>query len=261
MQKKTLNLLQGHGFMLAQHACFVNDNDYAKFDDKLTVLLKTWELDNAMYLVCDLHHKRFLYTSPKLQHLLGNHLPLDWNPGNREGFYGAVHPDDLAFVLDTEIQVYEFLHPLPLYKKLNYRLTYEFRLVGADHQVYRMINHLILLEYDKYGNSWLLLIKSHLLPGMDHCATKRRSMMNRKANQLCLFNDENSSKSLQLLTKREQEILVLIDEGLSNKAIADKLFISLSTLASHKQNIIEKTRTTNIIKALSYANILGCVGN
>ena len=261
MQKKTLNLLQSHGFMFAQHSCCVNDKDYLKFDDKLTVLLKTWELDNAMYSVCDLNHKCFLYTCPKLQNLIGKHLPIDWSPGNKNGFYGAVHPDDLAFVLDTEIQVYEFLHQLPLYEKLNYKLMYEFRLLGADDNLYRIINHLIMLEYDKFGNSWLLLIKSHLIHGMDHNKTLRRSMMNRQTNEWCLFNDENGNKPQQLLTKREQEILALIDEGLNNKAIADKLFISLSTLASHKQNIIEKTQTANIIQALSYASILGCVGN
>ena len=156
MQKNTLNLLQGHGFMFAQHGCFVNHKDYIEFDNKLAALLKSWEMDNAMYSVCDLNHKCFLYTCPKLQNLIGKHLQLDWSPGNKNGFYGAIHPDDLAFVLDTEIMSYEFLHTLPLHERLNYRLTYEFRLPGTDNNLYRMINHLILLEYDKFGNSWLL---------------------------------------------------------------------------------------------------------
>jgi len=259
MQKNTLNLLLGHGFMFAQHSCRVNDQDYEEFDNKLNILLKSWEMDNAMYSVCDLNRKCFLYTCPMLQNLFGNNKPVDWSPGNKNGFYGSIHPEDLAFVLDTEILVYEFLQNLPLYERLNYRLTYEYRLLGVENHLYRIINQLKIFEYDKFGNSWLLLVKSNLMPGMLHCETLRRSMINRQTKELCLFLDENGNKPQQLLTKREQEILALIAQGLDNTYISEKLFISTCTLSKHKQNIIEKTQTANIIQALSYATILGLI--
>jgi DNA-binding NarL/FixJ family response regulator len=42
------------------------------------------------------------------------------------------------------------------------------------------------------------------------------------------------------LTAREEEILVLIDDGLSNKQIARRLSIELPTVKNHVHNILEK---------------------
>jgi two-component system, NarL family, nitrate/nitrite response regulator NarL len=42
------------------------------------------------------------------------------------------------------------------------------------------------------------------------------------------------------LTGREREILALIDHGMSNKEIAAKLYIEVSTVKNHVHNILEK---------------------
>lgn len=58
------------------------------------------------------------------------------------------------------------------------------------------------------------------------------------------------------LSKREQEILRLIEQGLSNKEIAAQLFLSLSTIKSHLTNIFIKLdvrkRTAAVVKAREY---------
>jgi DNA-binding NarL/FixJ family response regulator len=54
-------------------------------------------------------------------------------------------------------------------------------------------------------------------------------------------------------TRREKEILQLICDGLSNKEIADKLFISERTVVGHKSNLLSKTNCKSTISLLSYA--------
>lgn len=54
-------------------------------------------------------------------------------------------------------------------------------------------------------------------------------------------------------TKREKEILQLLVEGLSNKEIADILFVSERTIVGHKTNLLSKTGCKNTISLLSYA--------
>jgi len=55
------------------------------------------------------------------------------------------------------------------------------------------------------------------------------------------------------LTRREKEILQLICDGLSNKQIADRLFISERTVIGHKSNLLAKTNTKSSVGLLSFA--------
>lgn len=55
------------------------------------------------------------------------------------------------------------------------------------------------------------------------------------------------------LTRREKEVLQLICDGLTNKEIADRLFISERTVVGHKSNLLAKTNTKSSVGLLSYA--------
>ncbi|HEX6937137.1 MAG TPA: response regulator transcription factor, partial [Actinomycetes bacterium] len=55
------------------------------------------------------------------------------------------------------------------------------------------------------------------------------------------------------LTAREREILVLIGEGLTNGAIATRLFISVNTVRNHVQSILAKLNAHSKLEALSIA--------
>ncbi|MBC7913344.1 MAG: response regulator transcription factor, partial [Pyrinomonadaceae bacterium] len=55
------------------------------------------------------------------------------------------------------------------------------------------------------------------------------------------------------LTNREIEIICLIEKELSNKQIADKLFISERTVETHRKNIFRKTATQSIVGLIKYA--------
>ena len=58
------------------------------------------------------------------------------------------------------------------------------------------------------------------------------------------------------LTSREEEVLSLIAIGLRNQEIADKMFVSLSTVKSHTKNIFEKLDVRNRIEAAKKARSL-----
>lgn len=55
------------------------------------------------------------------------------------------------------------------------------------------------------------------------------------------------------LTIREIEVIRLIEKELSNKDIADKLFISERTVETHRKNIFRKTKTASVIGLVKYA--------
>jgi two-component system, NarL family, response regulator LiaR len=53
------------------------------------------------------------------------------------------------------------------------------------------------------------------------------------------------------LTKREREVLTLMAEGLTNRTIAQRLFISLSTVKNHIVNIYSKLGTSSRTKVIA----------
>lgn len=55
------------------------------------------------------------------------------------------------------------------------------------------------------------------------------------------------------LTPREMEILRMVAQGYSNQLIADKLFISVRTVESHKNHIMQKLELTTTVDLVKYA--------
>ncbi|MEZ4999175.1 MAG: response regulator transcription factor [Bacteroidales bacterium] len=55
------------------------------------------------------------------------------------------------------------------------------------------------------------------------------------------------------LTSREREIIHLVVEGLTNKEIAERLFISIRTVDSHKNNIMQKLNLKSTVEMVKYA--------
>jgi ATP/maltotriose-dependent transcriptional regulator MalT len=82
-------------------------------------------------------------------------------------------------------------------------------------------------------------------PGADAAAALLRSLGVKAAR--------TGPKDVALLTKRELEILGLLGEGLSNPAIADRLFISRKTVEHHVGHVLAKLGLRSRSEATAYA--------
>jgi two-component system, NarL family, nitrate/nitrite response regulator NarL len=65
--------------------------------------------------------------------------------------------------------------------------------------------------------------------------------------------DLQNTSSANSLTPREKEILLLISEGISNKQIAERLFISENTVKNHIKKLLEKLELQNRVQLATYA--------
>ena len=59
--------------------------------------------------------------------------------------------------------------------------------------------------------------------------------------------------SYHLLTDREKEVLQLLSEGRSNKEVATLLELSLSTVETHRANLMQKLNLHNTAEIVLYA--------
>jgi len=70
---------------------------------------------------------------------------------------------------------------------------------------------------------------------------------------------ENKDAQIPVITRREKEVLKLIAEGLTNKEMAEKLFISTTTVDTHRNSLLSKfnvKNTANLIRQAGQYNLL-----
>lgn len=71
-----------------------------------------------------------------------------------------------------------------------------------------------------------------------------KSYLSPQANHALLQNQQHQRR-MPIITKREKEVLALIAEGMTNVQIAERLFVSIDTINSHRKNLLTKTNLNN----------------
>ena len=100
---------------------------------------------------------------------------------------------------------------------------------------------------------WLALKLSK--PKIETVVVEKEVYVTRNEN----FVLDTSLVSQLELSKRELEILGLLAQGHSNQEIAAKLFVSLSTVKTHNQNLFEKLDVKRRIQAVEKAKRLNLI--
>lgn len=72
-----------------------------------------------------------------------------------------------------------------------------------------------------------------------------------------LINKRERSKLEPCITQREKDVLKLIAEECSNQEIADRLFISLRTVETHRYNLLQKLNVKNTVGLVRVASSMG----
>ncbi len=79
------------------------------------------------------------------------------------------------------------------------------------------------------------------------------SVVLRKALMRKLEKEEKNETISEPLSQRENEVLQLFCAGLSNQEMADKLFISIRTVETHKTHIMQKLGLKTTVELIKYA--------
>ncbi len=126
------------------------------------------------------------------------------------------------------------------------------------HDEKAMIKNLLEIGADGY------LLKNSSLAEL-HTAIESvyigKQFLSEDVNSALMAPDVDKSGALSELTDREIEIIKLIAEGLSNKEIADKLFISHRTVDTHRTNMMNKLGLHNVAGIVRFAISNGLTDN
>ena len=234
--------------------------DYSILKQHIGFLEKLSIVQNSFVSIFDLAEMEHAYLSPNFADLLG------WDPEKisspeNEYINQRMHPDDLAHLNRVSWQFFGIILRVdPVWREqMKYiKLIMDYRTLGKDGNYVRVTEQHKLLELDRSGNAWLSMSVLDLSPDQDLTSLCRYRLVNTLTGELYHF------PSAELITEhklsfREKEILQLLGKGLISKQIADKLYISVNTVNTHRQRIIEKLNVSNTTEAVQYAARLGLI--
>jgi DNA-binding CsgD family transcriptional regulator len=154
-------------------------------------------------------------------------------------FSKILHPDDLEIIKATAA--------IPLPHKTGNTFTYMQRIKPKGKTDYLWM----------YGNGTILELYENGYPKKSLNVVVEISHLMHTENQLMAALKEinwlHNKVRCQSLTKREKEILNYIAKGYTDKDIGEKLFISVATAKTHRNNLIKKLCLKNTASLAAFA--------
>ena len=232
--------------------------DYSILERHIEFLESIKSVHNSAISIFDMAKLQHAYLSSTFEDLLGWDLKEAGKPGHAY-IDSRMHPEDLEHLNRVSALFIELI--LKVQKEdrsgmQHYKMIMDYRTRGKDNNYVRVIEQHKLLEFDADDNIWLSLGIMDLSPDQDLHSLCRYRLANLKTGELYHFPQEPISTNLSL---REQEILQLLARGLISKQIADQLFISVNTVNTHRQRIIEKLKVSNTAEAIRHASSIGII--
>lgn len=86
-----------------------------------------------------------------------------------------------------------------------------------------------------------------------HTTLDGNNYLCRKTREIMSQVKDTDLAEIPRITRREKEILELVSQGLTTTLIAEKLFISIHTVESHRKNLIEKFEVTGMTAVIKLA--------
>lgn len=166
-----------------------------------------------------------------------------------------MHPEDLENFMRFENTLLTFLPTIPAAELINYKSCYDYRLKDAQGNYKRILHQVRTLQNEEDG---ALIRTFGVFTDVTHLKTDTHMQldligMNGSPSFYDVQPDGTFREGASPLTKREQEILRALAEGLSSKDIAEKYALSKNTVNNHRVKILEKTETQSTMEAVKVA--------
>ena len=246
-------------FEIINQQSFIEEElDYSIFEKHKPLLQTIATVGNSGVSVFDVFKKEHLFYSPNFGQLLGFNLKQIEENGH-SFLDEKIHPEDFDALTLNGISLFKLFYQFSNDEKANYKLINEYRMLNKDNVYTRVIEQQQCLELDHKGNIWLTLSIIDISPNQEINEGLKSQLLNFRTGKIVDFQNEikeNDIVSISL-TKRELQILKMVKDGLLSKEISNNLNISLNTVNTHRQRVLEKLGANNSMEAVVFASKLG----
>lgn len=147
------------------------------------------EVENSSVTVLDMYQKRYIFLRSRFVEKFDNPL-IEHNQDDPFYYNQFVPSEDLKIVIDAYRRSFFFILSIPAEERKDYKLIMNFRQQDKYGNYLNVILQWVVLELDKKGNIWMVLILDDLLPDKISFTGVNRRLINIKTGKICLFNDE-----------------------------------------------------------------------
>ncbi len=233
--------------------------DYQAAEKKKGQLQQLAKFTNSGVSVFDMFRGEHFFASDNFGNLLGYDNSEVQSPGTSY-FDSRIHPEDMPTLFRMGIQMLEFFYEVPVEKRHEFKLINEYRVRGHNDAYIRIVEQHQVFDQDVFGNLWLTLSIVDIAPQQNVNKGLESTLLNFKTGELVPIDRFAKSKqagNTAQLSNREQEILNLIQVGHLSKEISEMLYISVHTVNTHRQRILQKLGVDNSMEAVQMATKLG----
>lgn len=194
------------------------------------------EANRQFFYIADAMQLSILFTSKGSKQMLG----IDPDDLNFYHFMEVTHPDEIARLNLGRPKIVSMAQDLYTAKEGVRFISADYRMRNT-HGVYTNILVQGYLVYTTIPRKTVFFLKLHT--NIDWWKKKEFGFHYFLGEDLSYFRypDEELLNMGMILSKREFEILQLVEQGLSSEQIADKLFLSVNTVHTHRCNMLKKT--------------------
>ena len=199
----------------------------------------------------------YVHVSSSLQRLLG-YAPETFLTGGIEFPRRLLHPADAGNLGKLQDRVVAFLRTVPPLQRVGYQCNYDYRLRKSDGTYVRLLEQSTVLHTDARGEITYLAAVCTDITHWKKNEVLTASVISPNGDTCLVCTSADGAFTRQnALSKREKEILGLVGENYTSREIAERLFISLHTVNTHRRNLVRKTSAKTGSGLVRYALING----
>ena len=150
-------------------------------------------------------------------------------------FLTGIHPEDVKPVRLCMERVHA-MYQDPDYDHINVRYRLKLRYRKGTGEYAHISYEAVTIQYQEHYADIALIMDNTRISPHDHVEL----IVEKKIGNKFIVIDRFIPSGNNEITRREQEIILLLDKGFSNRQIAEKLSISEFTVKNHKRNLFKK---------------------
>lgn len=188
------------------------------------------------------------FVSSAVEHVLG-YKPEEFST---ELLLDNIHPDDLPYFVDFESTVVDFKKQLPIDKLMKYKSRYNYRIRKKDGSYINILQQSVTVQIDEEGSVLYNLVFHTDITDLAPSSQMTLSFIGLEGEPSFINVKPKSvfSKSQEVFTKREKEVLRHVLEGFNSEKIAHELNLSIHTIHVHRKNILRKSGCSSVSELL-----------